>query len=44
MGDNREGHAGFWWRELRERDHLENIGVDGLIILKMIFKRWDGES
>ena len=26
-----------------ERCHLEDISVDGRIILKMIFKRWDGE-
>ena len=29
-----EMHAGFWWENLRERDHSENLGVDGRIILK----------
>jgi hypothetical protein len=27
-----------------ERDHLENVGVYGRIILKWIFKKWNGES
>jgi hypothetical protein len=34
-------HTGFWWRDLREGDHLEDSGVDGRIILECIFKKWD---
>jgi hypothetical protein len=37
-----EVHTGFWWGELREGDHLEDPGVDGRIILKWVFKKWDG--
>ena len=32
----------FWYRELKERDHSEDAGVDGKIILRCIFKKWDG--
>jgi len=24
----------FWWRKLKERDHLENLGMDGRKTLK----------
>jgi hypothetical protein len=34
-----EEHTGFWWGDLREGDHLEDPGVDG--ILKWTFKKWD---
>jgi len=40
----RGGHARFWWGNLREADHLEDLGVDGEIILKCIFKKYDGET
>jgi hypothetical protein len=40
-GEN-EVHAGFWEGDLREGDHLGDQGVDGRIILKWIFKTWDG--
>jgi len=31
----------FWWGNLRERDHLGDPGVDGRIILRWSFRKWD---
>jgi len=39
-----EVHTGFWWGNLKERDHLEDRGVDGRIILRCILKKWDVEA
>jgi hypothetical protein len=35
-------HAGFWWGILRERDHLEDPDIDEKIMLRWIFRKWDG--
>jgi hypothetical protein len=39
-----EVHTGFSWVDLKERDHLEGLGVDGRTILKLIFKKLAGEA
>jgi len=31
----------FCWGNLTKRDHLEERGIDGRIILRCIFKKWD---
>ena len=36
-----EVYTGFWWGNLKERDYLDDPGVDGRIILRRIFKKWD---
>jgi len=40
MGVER-GCIGSWWGNRRERDHWGDLGVDGWIILGLIFRRWD---
>jgi hypothetical protein len=37
-----EVRTGFWWEVLKERDHLEDLGVGRRIILKWLFKKWGG--
>ena len=35
-------HKQLWCGHLRKRDHLEDTGIDGRIILKHIFRKGDG--
>jgi hypothetical protein len=34
MARNTEVHRGFWWGILRERNHLEDLGIDTKLIMK----------
>jgi len=36
-----EAYTGFRWGNLRERDNLGNPGIDGRIIFRWIFRKWD---
>jgi hypothetical protein len=38
----REVHTGLWCGDVREGDYLGDLGIDGRIILKWIFGKWDG--
>jgi hypothetical protein len=42
MGERRGIYIGFWWGNPRERDRLEDPHIDGWIILRWIFRKWDG--
>ena len=34
-------YTGMWWGNMKERGHLENPGLDGRMILKWSFEKWD---
>jgi hypothetical protein len=37
-------HREIWWENLKKLGHLEDLGVDGRIILNCIPKNLDGEN
>jgi len=34
-------YTGFWWGNLRERDRFEDPGLDEILILRWIFRKWE---
>jgi hypothetical protein len=42
MNGGGEVRTGFWWGNLRERAHFENSVLEGKVILRWIFRKWDG--
>jgi hypothetical protein len=35
-------HTEFWWGNLRERDQWGDPDVNGRLILRWIFRKWEG--
>jgi len=42
MGEKKNIHKFLWYGNMKERVHLEDIDVDGRIVLKWILRKWDG--
>ena len=40
MGEGRDVRR-VWWGNLREGDHWGDLGLDGMIILSWIFRKWN---
>lgn len=39
-----EMHTGFWYRNLQERSHLQDLGIERNAILERVFKKQDGRA
>jgi len=41
VGGKERRIQGSWWGNLGKRDHMGDPSVDGRIILRCIFRKWD---
>jgi hypothetical protein len=39
-----ELYRGFWWENMKERGHVEDLGIDGRILLKCMLRKHDAKS
>jgi len=40
-GGGKQACTGLWWGNLKERDRWGDPGVDGRILLRWIFRKWE---
>jgi hypothetical protein len=40
--ERRGKYTGFWWESQKERDHLEDQGIDGRMVSECILGRLSG--
>jgi len=44
-GGDESRHTGFWWKNIKERIHLDVLGLDGRILLEWLLdknRKWCG--
>jgi len=39
-----EMHTGFWWRKVREREHLEDSDLDERVLIKWVLMKAVGKT
>jgi hypothetical protein len=40
MGRRRRMRIGYWWESRKERNHQEDLDIDGRVILKLIYEKY----
>jgi hypothetical protein len=43
-GAEKKMRTWFWWENLKRRGRFKNQRVDGVIILKLILRKWEGKA
>jgi hypothetical protein len=40
-GGAKQIHTGFWWRDVKERNNLECLRIDGMVLINRTGVDWD---
>jgi hypothetical protein len=43
MYEIEEIHTRFWLENCKGRNHLEDLDIDGKLLLELILEKWDGK-